>query len=366
VRWVRWLRAGRARSIRRPDSQQHRCHITSLDVSYTGEQWRNGGNATAHSLTFQYQIASPGVVTSANVPATGWTTHAPLSFTGPIAAAASATLDGNLGLNRTAISATLTVTVNPGQEIWLRWQDPDDAGNDHGLAIDDFSVVAHGVAGDNAPTVTGTTPANTATNVPVASIISIAFSESVTATASAFSIQCPLGVPQSFTQSASPAGSFTLAPASPLPANTTCTVTVTASQITDADLGDPPDQMAADFTFSFTTASPAPPVATNVVINEVDSDTPDADVAEFVELYDGGVGNTSLTGLVLVFFNGTMTSRMRRSIWTASRPTPRATSRSATRACQGSFSHSAATCCRTARTPSRSSPATRQTSRTAP
>jgi len=62
--------------------------------------------------------------------------------------------------------------------------------------------------------------------------------------------------------------------------------------------------MAADFTFSFTTASPAPPVATNVVINEVDSDTPDADVAEFVELYDGGVGGTSLTGLVLVFFNG--------------------------------------------------------------
>jgi DNA/RNA endonuclease G (NUC1) len=45
-------------------------------------------------------------------------------------------------------------------------------------------------------------------------------------------------------------------------------------------------------------------VATNVIINEVDSDTPDTDVAEFVELYDGGVGNTSLAGLVLVFFNG--------------------------------------------------------------
>ncbi len=62
--------------------------------------------------------------------------------------------------------------------------------------------------------------------------------------------------------------------------------------------------MTADVTFSFTTASPAPPVATNVIINEVDSDTPGADVAEFIELYDGGVGNTSLTGLVLVFFNG--------------------------------------------------------------
>jgi predicted extracellular nuclease len=51
------------------------------------------------------------------------------------------------------------------------------------------------------------------------------------------------------------------------------------------------------------TPSPSP-VANNVIINEVDSDTPGADVAEFVELYDGGVGNTSLDGLVVVFFNG--------------------------------------------------------------
>ncbi len=41
-----------------------------------------------------------------------------------------------------------------------------------------------------------------------------------------------------------------------------------------------------------------------VLINEVDADTPGTDSAEFVELYDGGAGNTDLTGLVLVFFNG--------------------------------------------------------------
>ncbi len=39
-------------------------------------------------------------------------------------------------------------------------------------------------------------------------------------------------------------------------------------------------------------------------INEIDSDTPGTDVAEFVELYDGGIGGQSLDGLVLVFFNG--------------------------------------------------------------
>jgi hypothetical protein len=41
-----------------------------------------------------------------------------------------------------------------------------------------------------------------------------------------------------------------------------------------------------------------------IVINEVDSDTPSTDVLEFVELYDGGTGNTSLNGLVVVFYNG--------------------------------------------------------------
>lgn len=46
------------------------------------------------------------------------------------------------------------------------------------------------------------------------------------------------------------------------------------------------------------------PVADFVMINEVDSDTPGTDALEFVELYDGGVGNTDLTGLVLVFYNG--------------------------------------------------------------
>jgi len=42
----------------------------------------------------------------------------------------------------------------------------------------------------------------------------------------------------------------------------------------------------------------------SIIINEIDADTAGTDVLEFVELYDGGVGNTSLDGLVLVFYNG--------------------------------------------------------------
>src|SRR5262249_24802343 len=109
-----------------------------------GEQWRNGGNATPHVLTFQYQVADAGVITGANAPTTGWTTIDPLSFTGPIVTATAGALDGNAPQNRLAISATLPVTVNNGQEIWVRWEDPDNSGSDHGLAIDDFSVTAFG------------------------------------------------------------------------------------------------------------------------------------------------------------------------------------------------------------------------------
>jgi hypothetical protein len=120
--------------------------ITSLDISYAGEQWRNGGNTSAQTLTFQYQVASAGVITGANIPTSGWTTVPALSFTSPVTGATAATLDGNAAANRTTIAGTLTVTVNNGQEIWLRWQDVDDSGNDHGLAIDDFSVTASGTA----------------------------------------------------------------------------------------------------------------------------------------------------------------------------------------------------------------------------
>ena len=42
----------------------------------------------------------------------------------------------------------------------------------------------------------------------------------------------------------------------------------------------------------------------DVLINEVDSDTPGTDTLEFIELYDGGDGNVALDGLTVVLFNG--------------------------------------------------------------
>ncbi len=44
--------------------------------------------------------------------------------------------------------------------------------------------------------------------------------------------------------------------------------------------------------------------APKIVINELDSDQNATDTGEFIELYDGGVGNASLNGYVVVFYNG--------------------------------------------------------------
>ena len=41
-----------------------------------------------------------------------------------------------------------------------------------------------------------------------------------------------------------------------------------------------------------------------IVINEIDADQTGVDAAEFIELFDGGAGNTPLDGLTLVLYNG--------------------------------------------------------------
>jgi len=125
--------------------------MTSLDVAYNGEQWRDGfpSPPAVQSLAFQYQVAPPGVITDADTPATGWSSLASLNFLGPVAGTAAAALDGNAAGNRTAKSASIpfATAVPVGSEIWLRWQDLNDTSNDHGLAVDDLVVTPQSAAG---------------------------------------------------------------------------------------------------------------------------------------------------------------------------------------------------------------------------
>jgi len=121
--------------------------LTSLTVGYTGEQWRNGGNTAVQTLAFSYQVSAIGFsspIDTATDGANGWVGFSALSFLTPTTGAASAALDGNAAANRSVIGPTLLtgVTLNPGDSIFLRWRDIDDSGNDHALAVDDFSFAA--------------------------------------------------------------------------------------------------------------------------------------------------------------------------------------------------------------------------------
>ncbi len=115
--------------------------ITSLNISYTGEQWRNSAAAAAQTAAFSYLVGSPTVTGSlAEFQSAGVAVTA-LDFTSPITGGTAGALNGNLAANRTALTFNITgLSIPNGTEFMLRWSDPDQTGADHGLAIDDFSV----------------------------------------------------------------------------------------------------------------------------------------------------------------------------------------------------------------------------------
>src|SRR5918911_635049 len=124
----------------------------------------------------------------------------------------------------------------------------------------DFSVGAPNPrnSGDQAPTVSSTNPADGAGNGALNSNVTITFSEPVNVTGSWFSISCSSSDGHTATVSGGPT-TFTLDPDSDFVGSETCTVTVFAANVTDQDMIDPPDNMAANYVFSFNTV--APPVA---------------------------------------------------------------------------------------------------------
>ena len=109
--------------------------ITSLLISYTGEQWRLGTTGRADRLDFQISFDATSLTTGT------WADVNALDFNSPVTTGAIGALNGNLAANRTAISATITgQSIAAGQTFWIRWTDLNATGADDGLAIDDFSL----------------------------------------------------------------------------------------------------------------------------------------------------------------------------------------------------------------------------------
>jgi predicted extracellular nuclease len=224
--------------------------ITTLDVSYIGEEWRCGTALRTDQINFE-------ISTNATDLSTGtYTGVAALNFTSPDTATVGAK-NGNAAADRTAISTTMSsLSIPNGATFFIRWTDTDASGADDGLSVDDFSVTPSAVVVDTAPSVSSTNPPDNATGVAVASNISVTFSEPVNAPVGAFSISCVSSGAHTFVLSGGPT-TFTLDPNVDFSLNEVCTVTVDDAQVTDVDAIDPPDNMAADFVFDFTTVDPS-------------------------------------------------------------------------------------------------------------
>jgi hypothetical protein len=148
---------------------------------------------------------------------------------------------------------------------------------------------------DLPPVITITTPVDGAVDVPVADNLVVVFSELVDVVDGAVSIACD-GNPVAF--SGLPANditTLTLDPTGDLSYNATCTVLVSAAGVTDND--GTPDPMAADYTFSFITAAPAPVC--------VALDTPIGWIQGVGPVFDPAYGGTqTVQGVVVGDFEG--------------------------------------------------------------
>ncbi len=148
--------------------------ITTLNISYTGEQWRLGALGRVDKLEFSYSTNATSLTTGT------YTAVTALDFTAPTTTGAAGALDGNAVANKTAItSSILALNIPNGATFWIKWADFNATGADDGLSIDDFSITVPGGADITPPLATTFTPADNAVNVSTSTNLSIVFNEAI-------------------------------------------------------------------------------------------------------------------------------------------------------------------------------------------
>ncbi len=112
--------------------------IASLDLSFNGEQWRNGGNTTAHTMQLEWGFGASFEQVSL------WSTPGgSFNWTSPVTGSTAGAVDGNSAGRVAGVGGSLDLSASPwaaDATLWLRWAEINDPGNDHGLAIDDLSL----------------------------------------------------------------------------------------------------------------------------------------------------------------------------------------------------------------------------------
>jgi methionine-rich copper-binding protein CopC len=116
---------------------------------------------------------------------------------------------------------------------------------------------------DQVPTVSATTPSNGGVAATNANVV-VTFSEPVNVDAGWAAIVCASGS-HAYALTGGPT-SYTANPTTDFTQGDSCTVTIDRTKVHDQDTGDPPDNLAADYVFSFT-VDEAPAVASTTPTN---------------------------------------------------------------------------------------------------
>jgi len=114
-------------------------NISQVSVSYTGEQWLNGGYPSAQVMKFSYKIVSTfnPIITGA-----GWSIVSALEFDSPKYGTPLKKLNGNLPENSVVFKDILLSGLNipPGSFLLIRWTKIGENPTAHFLAIDDVTI----------------------------------------------------------------------------------------------------------------------------------------------------------------------------------------------------------------------------------
>ena len=187
-----------------------------------------------------------------------------------------------------------------------------------GFATDTFDGLGSHSASppptDSAPSVASSVPAAGAADVARGSNVEVTFSEPVSVTDGSFSISCGTSGAHAFTLSGS-GSAYTLDPTVDFAVGETCTVTVDDQSVSDVDTVDPPDTMAADHVFSFTTLGSAARIYqiqgaghVSPLVDQIVSGVPGIVTAvrpnSFTMQDAAGDGNVATSDGILVFRSG--------------------------------------------------------------
>ncbi|MCV2351662.1 PEP-CTERM sorting domain-containing protein [Paucibacter sp. Y2R2-4] len=113
--------------------------FSGFNISFEGEQWRDGGAAApnAQKMVLEYGFgATFDAVSTWTAPGGSFDFASPM-FTNTGSGAA---VDGNAAGKVSGLGGTVNAAWAANDTLWVRWVEKNDAGNDHGLAIDNVNL----------------------------------------------------------------------------------------------------------------------------------------------------------------------------------------------------------------------------------